>query len=86
MSKLASRYFILDLTFTLTSNIIWVADTYADCTFHLLRWNLILAPSNYRIDLENEVVRHLANSDEIDMLVAADQVSSLHHVKLPADK
>lgn len=36
---------------------------------------LTLRCRNYRIDLENEVVRHLANNDEIDMLVAADQVS-----------
>jgi synaptojanin len=33
------------------------------------------ADTNYRIDLENDVVRALATSDEIDMLIAADQVS-----------
>lgn len=36
---------------------------------------LTLISRNYRIELENEVVRHLANNDEIDMLVAADQAS-----------
>ncbi|KAG8769922.1 inositol polyphosphate 5-phosphatase, partial [Serendipita sp. 398] len=34
------------------------------------------ADTNYRIELENEVVRHLATSDEIDMLVAADQLGA----------
>jgi hypothetical protein len=43
------------------------------------------ATSNYRIDLENEVVRHLAINDEIDMLVAADQVGHLAYRKFPAD-
>ncbi|KAG8810435.1 inositol polyphosphate 5-phosphatase [Serendipita sp. 399] len=34
------------------------------------------ADTNYRIELENEVVRHLATNDEIDMLVAADQLGA----------
>jgi hypothetical protein len=46
---------------------------------------MYLATSNYRIDLENEVVRHLATNDEIDMLVAADQVGRLANSKFPAD-
>lgn len=32
------------------------------------------ADTNYRVDLENDVVRHLASSGELDMLIAADQV------------
>lgn len=34
------------------------------------------ADTNYRIDLENDVVRALATNDEIDMLVAADQLGA----------
>jgi hypothetical protein len=32
------------------------------------------ADTNYRIDLENDVVRGLASSDDLDLLFAADQV------------
>lgn len=32
---------------------------------------------NYRIDLDNAAVRYLAESDELDTLVAADQVCKL---------
>ena len=35
-----------------------------------------LGDMNYRIDLENGAVRYLAESDEFDALVAADQVRS----------
>ena len=34
-----------------------------------------LADTNYRIDLENERVRSLAQADDYDGLVAADQVN-----------
>lgn len=37
-----------------------------------------LADTNYRIDLENERVRYLAQMDDYDALFAADQV--LHGV------
>jgi hypothetical protein len=33
-----------------------------------------LADTNYRIDLENDVVRRLAQADELDQLVASDQL------------
>lgn len=33
-----------------------------------------LADMNYRIDLDNDTVRALATSDQLDALVAADQV------------
>ena len=33
-----------------------------------------LADTNYRIDLDNDIVRALATSDQLDALVAADQV------------
>ena len=33
-----------------------------------------LADTNYRIDLDNDVVRPLAQRDELDRLLAADQV------------
>lgn len=33
-----------------------------------------LGDMNYRIDLENAAVRYLAEADEFDALVAADQV------------
>lgn len=33
-----------------------------------------LADTNYRIDLENEIVRSLATTDQLDALLAADQV------------
>ena len=33
-----------------------------------------LADTNYRIDLENDVVRSLVQRDELDGLLAADQV------------
>ena len=33
-----------------------------------------LADTNYRIDLANENVRRLVDADELDVLVAADQV------------
>lgn len=36
-----------------------------------------LADTNYRIDLENDVVRSLAQRDEFDRLLAADQVGIL---------
>ncbi|PVF99952.1 DNase I-like protein [Serendipita vermifera] len=35
-----------------------------------------LADTNYRIDLENDVVRAMAENDELDMLLAADQLGA----------
>lgn len=48
---------------------------------HLLRYSNViwLADTNYRIDLENEVARYLANNWEFDQLVAADQVSLFNY-------
>ena len=34
-----------------------------------------LADTNYRIDLDNSLVRELAESDELDALMGADQVN-----------
>ena len=34
------------------------------------------ADTNYRVDLENDVVRALATADNLDHLYAADQVST----------
>jgi len=36
-----------------------------------------LADTNYRIDLDNATVRSLAEHDDFDPLLAADQVGSL---------
>lgn len=36
-----------------------------------------LADTNYRIDLANESIRQLIDADELDVLVAADQVRNL---------
>lgn len=36
-----------------------------------------LADTNYRIDLENELVRSLAEADQLDGLVAADQARNM---------
>lgn len=33
-----------------------------------------MADTNYRIDLENDIVRSFARRDEFDVLLAADQV------------
>jgi len=33
------------------------------------------ADTNYRVDLENDTVRRLAENDELDELVASDQAS-----------
>jgi hypothetical protein len=41
------------------------------CTIRNVVW---LADTNYRIDLENDAVRSLAQRDEFDALLAADQV------------
>lgn len=35
-----------------------------------------LADTNYRIDLDNERVRYLAQMDDFDALLAADQVGN----------
>lgn len=35
-----------------------------------------LADTNYRIDLDNDTARALAESDDLDGLLAADQVSN----------
>ena len=40
------------------------------------RRNVIwIADTNYRVELDNDIVRHLAENDELDALVASDQVS-----------
>ena len=41
-----------------------------------------LADTNYRIDMENEVVRKLAETDELDALVAADQLKNAMDARL----
>lgn len=41
-----------------------------------------LADTNYRIDLDNEIVRKMAQTDDLDSLVSADQVSAVHYVDL----
>lgn len=43
------------------------------------------ADTNYRVELDNEIVRHLAENDELDALVASDQVRRpvLHFPNLP---
>lgn len=43
----------------------------ADVWYRNVVW---LADSNYRLDLENDVVRQFAIAGELDELVAADQV------------
>jgi hypothetical protein len=40
-----------------------------------LRNVIWIADTNYRVDLDNDIVRHLAENDELDALVASDQVS-----------
>lgn len=34
-----------------------------------------IADTNYRVELDNDIVRHLAENDELDALVASDQAS-----------
>ena len=43
---------------------------------HVDRNVIWLADTNYRIDLENERVRQLAQTDDFDALLSADQVSN----------
>lgn len=38
-----------------------------------------LADTNYRIDMDNELVRSLAKADDFDALLAADQVGLISH-------
>ena len=49
-----------------------------------LRNVIWLADTNYRIELDNDRVRQLAQSDDYDALLSADQVSTIidrgHHV------
>ena len=50
------------------------------------RRNVIwIADTNYRVELDNEIVRHLAENDELDALVASDQVRHpVQHFPRPA--
>lgn len=44
-----------------------------------------LADTNYRVDMENDVVRTLAMADDLDALVAADQLRKVVDAGLAFD-
>ena len=55
----------------------WVIISLVHAALNLKPWNrnvIWLADTNYRIDLDNASVRSLAERDDYDPLVAADQV------------
>ena len=51
-------------------------------TFEAISNVIWLADTNYRIDMENGIVRSMAEAEDLDALVAADQLRRMMDAKL----